>query len=157
MIRYEFCLNKDLLSMQSVSGRGSEIGCSEAKYRPCGKGLLLNKILPKIFSFKAKSMTEEAERRPREMQEELEVEKKKKTVELEELAKEMEKEYENRVKKALAQLRFPLVVPVVQVVPFNIVSCRDVHSDQLKQKAHDFDKKFEKKVNLKRLKLKILL
>merc|ERR1711934_585139 len=47
--------------------------------------------------------------------------------ELEELAKEMEREYENRVKKALAQLR-------------------DVHSDQLKQKAHDFDKKFEKKV-----------
>ena len=52
-------------------------------------------------------MTEEAERRPREMQEELEVEKKKKTVELMELTKEMEKEYENRVKKALAQLRFP--------------------------------------------------
>ena len=125
-------------------------------------------------------MTEETERRPREMQEELEVEKKKKTVELEELAKEMEKEYENRVKKALAQLRFTLVAPVVlvgvpnplalpqareagnlssvvQVVPFNIVSCRDVHSDQLKQKAHDFDKKFEKKVNLKRLKLKIPL
>ena len=46
---------------------------------------------------------------------------------------------------------------VVQVVPFNILSCRDVHSDQLKQKAHDFDKKFEKKVNLKRLKLKIPL
>ena len=60
-------------------------------------------------------MTEETERRPREMQEELEVEKKKKTVELEELAKEMEKEYENRVKKALAQLRFPLVAPVVLV------------------------------------------
>ena len=55
-------------------------------------------------------MTEETERRPREMQEELEMEKKKKTVELEELAKEMEKEYENRVKKALAQLRFPLCV-----------------------------------------------
>ena len=125
-------------------------------------------------------MTEETERRPREMQEELEVEKKKKIVELEELAKEMEKEYENRVKKALAQLRSPLVasfVPVgvpnplalpqaseagnlssvFQVVRFNIGSCRDVHSDQLKQKAHDFDKKFEKKVNLKRLKLKILL
>ena len=53
-------------------------------------------------------MTEEAERRPREMQEELEVEKKRKTEELEELAKEMEREYENRVKKALAQLRFSL-------------------------------------------------
>ena len=116
-------------------------------------------------------MTEETERRPREMQEELEVEKKKKIVELEELAKEMEKEYENRVKKALAQLRFPLVAPVVLVgVPKThllfhkqvrqgtclllskwfaltlLVSCRDVHSDQLKQKAHDFDKKFEKKV-----------
>ena len=60
-------------------------------------------------------MTEETERRPREMQEELEVEKKKKIVELEELAKEMEKEYENRVKKALAQLRSPLVAPVVLV------------------------------------------
>ena len=60
-------------------------------------------------------MTEETERRPREMQEELEVEKKKKIVELEELAKEMEKEYENRVKKALAQLRSPLFVPVVLV------------------------------------------
>ena len=53
-------------------------------------------------------MTEEAERRPREMQEELEVEKKRKTEELEELAREMEREYENRVKKALAQLRFSL-------------------------------------------------
>ena len=60
-------------------------------------------------------MTEETERRPREMQEELEVEKKKKIVELEELAKEMEKEYENRVKKALAQLRSPLVASVVLV------------------------------------------
>ena len=125
-------------------------------------------------------MTEETERRPREMQEELEVEKKKKIVELEELAKEMEKEYENRVKKALAQLRFPLVAPVVlvgvpnplalpqaseagnlssvvQVVRFNIVSCRDVHSDQLKQKAHDFDKKFEKKVIWKRLQTETLI
>ena len=55
---------------------------------------------------KTRSMTEEAERRPREMQEELEVEKKRKTEELEELAREMEREYENRVKKALAQLRF---------------------------------------------------
>ena len=36
----------------------------------------------------------------------MEVEKKRKTEELEELAKEMEREYENRVKKALAQLRF---------------------------------------------------
>ena len=44
------------------------------------------------------------------MQEELEVEKKRKTEELEELAKEMEREYENRVKKALAQLRFSLSV-----------------------------------------------
>ena len=51
-------------------------------------------------------MTEETERRPREMQEEGELEKKKKTQELEELAREMEREYENRVKKALAQLRF---------------------------------------------------
>ena len=57
-------------------------------------------------------MTEEAERRPREMQEELEVEKKRKTEELEELAKEMEREYENRVKKALAQLRFSLCLSV---------------------------------------------
>ena len=55
-------------------------------------------------------MAEEAERRPREMQEELELEKKRKTEELEELAKEMEREYENRVKKALAQLRFSLCV-----------------------------------------------
>ena len=50
-------------------------------------------------------MTEDAERCPREMQEEVELEKKKKTQELEELAREMEREYENRVKKALAQLR----------------------------------------------------
>ena len=40
------------------------------------------------------------------MQEEVELEKKKKTQELEELAREMEREYEKRVKKALAQLRF---------------------------------------------------
>ena len=46
---------------------------------------------------------------------------------------------------------------VVQVVPFNIVSCRDVHSDQLKQKAHDFDKKFEKKVIWKRLQTETLI
>ena len=51
-------------------------------------------------------MTEDAERCPREMQEEVELEKKKKTQELEELARDMEREYENRVKKALAQLRF---------------------------------------------------
>ena len=91
-------------------------------------------------------MTGEAERRPREMQEELEVEKKRKTEELEELAKEMEREYENRVKKALAQLRFSLCLSVNFTL---CVICRDVHSDQLKQKAHDFDKKFEKKVILK--------
>ena len=91
-------------------------------------------------------MAEEAERRPREMQEELELEKKRKTEELEELAKEMEREYENRVKKALAQLRFPLCQR--QFLQFSVL-CRDVHSDQLKQKAHDFDKKFEKKVILK--------
>ena len=91
-------------------------------------------------------MTEESERRPREMQEELEVEKKRKTEELEELAKEMEREYENRVKKALAQLRFSNSQR--QFLQVN-VACRDVHSDQLKQKAHDFDKKFEKKVILK--------
>ena len=91
-------------------------------------------------------MTEEAERRPREMQEELEVEKKRKTEELEELAKEMEREYENRVKKALAQLRSSLFQR--WFLKFCIL-CRDVHSDQLKQKAHDFDKKFEKKVILK--------
>ena len=59
-----------------------------------------------LLLFQAQSMTEDAERRPREMQEEVELEKKKKTQELEELAKEMEREYENRVKKALAQLRF---------------------------------------------------
>ena len=40
------------------------------------------------------------------MQEELEVEKKRKTEELEELGKAMEKEYEDRVRKALAQLRW---------------------------------------------------
>ena len=88
-------------------------------------------------------MTEEGERRPREMQEELEVEKKRKVEELEELAKEMEREYENRVKKALAQFRFSLCER--QFLQSSIL-CRDVHSDQLKQKAHDFDKKFEKKV-----------
>ena len=61
-----------------------------------------------LLFFKTRSMTEEGERRPREMREELEVEKKRKVEELEELAKEMEREYENRVKKALAQLRFNL-------------------------------------------------
>ena len=45
-------------------------------------------------------------RRPKELEEELEVEKKRKTEELEELGKAMEKEYEDRVRKALAQLRW---------------------------------------------------
>ena len=67
------------------------------------------------------------ERRPREIEERLEEERRKKTEELEIISRELEKEYEDRVRRALAQLR-------------------EVHTDQLKQKAQGFDKQFEKKV-----------